>query len=1023
MIRLIGLVVFSFLFAFNASAQKEIKGANTAKAVFIGETKPLRDVLNTVSSDAEKKKLRKANRVNYTPPNFLGWDGPERVNPNAKPAGMDPVLQRVGRYNGLDVEPKFIVEGMDEVDAEGPGVPDANGSVGPNHYVQTVNATFIQVFDKRGHELSQPFPSEAIWNSVGATSIGDPVIQYDEIADRWLMTDLAQINQILYAVSTSPDPLGTYYAYTYTTPGWADYPKYGITPTSYFVTVNPGGGSEPFYIFNRDQMLAGAETIDVQSIDLPSLEGKFPTATPADWNGQTMPMDNDLITVRLKDDAWGNGNQNDVIELWKTSVDWSDANNTTATLVELFPNAYDADPCGDGGQACVPQKGSSQTLDVLSTVIMNKVTHRCFDTHESIVLNFTVNTGTTTGIRWMELRRTQDQDWSIYQEGTWAPSDDEHHWVGAISINDRGDIGLAYAVSGDNTYPSLRVTGRKSADPLGEMTMNELELKAGEGSRQSSDRYGDYFSMNVDPLSNNFWYTGEYVKADNSWGTIVTCFSLGRDTLDLTLEDDVSPQSSSDLSDMEEVRLKVKNIGLKSISGFTVGYQLDGMPAVIEAANIDTIHVDSIYEHVFMSSIDMSNKGSYPFTFFVNSSLDSTNFNDSLQLVIRNKFARNIEMIKPNIATSEVCATSAEIPLKFLNLTEEVVDSISFSILLNGGQPTFASWYGALSADEIATLNTVVENLQPGQNDIQVIVHQVNGLADQDVTNDTVNYVVNSILNPINATLSLTFDGGAYETSWELLNSKDETIASGDGYDIYDNQTITIDFCLQKDSCYTFVLGDLWGDGMMDGGNYTITDEFGNELASLINNEFGDQERNEFCVSGCNVVAAADIMDATGQTANDGVISVNVTSGLPPFEYSIDGGEMFQSAAIFENLPPNTYTVTVKDANGCLYEISNLVIDVNSSVVTLDDKIEMRLFPNPSKDGVYTLQLQGLSQTDVTIPYTIMNSAGKIIQHQQISQWNDGYEGRVSIHRFPDGVYYLQFRDQRISKMLKLVKG
>lgn len=50
--------------------------------------------------------------------------------------------------------------------------------------------------------------------------------------------------------------------------------------------------------------------------------------------------------------------------------------------------------------------------------------------------------------------------------------------------------------------------------------------------------------------------------------------------------------------------------------------------------------------------------------------------------------------------------------------------------------------------------------------------------------------------------------------------------------------------------------------------------------------------------------------------SNNGTITAFGTGGTAPLEYSINGN-IFQASNIFTNLTPGTYTVTVRDANGC----------------------------------------------------------------------------------------------------------
>jgi len=79
--------------------------------------------------------------------------------------------------------------------------------------------------------------------------------------------------------------------------------------------------------------------------------------------------------------------------------------------------------------------------------------------------NHTVDISTTVaGIRWYELRKTSGA-WSIYQQGTYAPADNNSRWMGSIAMDSSGNIALGYSVSGSILYPSIRYTGEKRMMP------------------------------------------------------------------------------------------------------------------------------------------------------------------------------------------------------------------------------------------------------------------------------------------------------------------------------------------------------------------------------------------------------------------------------------------------------------------------------------------------------------------------------------------------------------------------------
>jgi hypothetical protein len=118
------------------------------------------------------------------------------------------------------------------------------------------------------------------------------------------------------------------------------------------------------------------------------------------------------------------------------------------------------------------------------------------------------------GVRWYEIRRTNGQ-FSLYQQGTYAPNDGVHRWMGSIAMDKNGNMALGYSVSNATTvFPGIRYTGRLNGDALGEMTLGEGVIINGSGSQLTTgSRWGDYTSMNIDPTDNcTFWYVNQYYQ-------------------------------------------------------------------------------------------------------------------------------------------------------------------------------------------------------------------------------------------------------------------------------------------------------------------------------------------------------------------------------------------------------------------------------------------------------------------------------------------------------------------------------
>ena len=145
-----------------------------------------------------------------------------------------------------------------------------------------------------------------------------------------------------------------------------------------------------------------------------------------------------------------------------------------------------------------------------------------------MVVDHTVNAGANrAGVRWYELV-DDGSGWGIGQQGTFAPEDGLHRWMGSIAQDSSGDIALGYSVSSSTTYPSIRYTGRLASDPPGTLPQGEETIVAGGGSQLSdSNRWGDYSAMSVDPNDDcTFWYTQEFYAATGpaNWHTRVGAF-------------------------------------------------------------------------------------------------------------------------------------------------------------------------------------------------------------------------------------------------------------------------------------------------------------------------------------------------------------------------------------------------------------------------------------------------------------------------------------------------------------------
>lgn len=451
----------------------------------------------------------------------------------ALPKGDDPAWQK--EYGSRIVtQPIVNFQGVRNDDNGGyydlVAPPDSDGDVGPNHYFQMCN-TIFEIFDKSGTSLFGPADNSTIWDGfVGdwtGTNDGDPIVLYDEQADRWLVSQFAVDTDItggtywiLVAISTTPNPTGSYYRYAFQFTNYPDYPKFGIWRDGYYLMVQHGNGTATAAALNRTQMLAGNSTAQMISYAIPNLPGSgFSAVLPSDNDGTWAPSGSPNYFVYFSDDAWGD-DPVDRLKIWEFDVNWTWPFLSSLTLTQNLNTQAFSSAFGTHNQGIIPQPGTTNKLAVMEKALMNRLQYRNFGSYQSMVCCHTVdvNGSDRAGIRWYELRKTTG-DWYIYQQGTYAPGSTDNFWMASIAQNSLGDIALGYSVSSSSTNPSVRFTGRRLGDPLGVMTMGEGVLINGQHPQLGTSRWGDYTMMSVDPSDDEtFWYTNEYNDDYTTWG-------------------------------------------------------------------------------------------------------------------------------------------------------------------------------------------------------------------------------------------------------------------------------------------------------------------------------------------------------------------------------------------------------------------------------------------------------------------------------------------------------------------------
>jgi hypothetical protein len=458
--------------------------------------------------------------------------------------GQRPSNPPADNYDGLGVTDNEDVVGFRVAP------PDPEVDVGEEYILQEVNL-LLAVYDKQtGEQVYGPVENNAIFSGFGGDcendNTGDVITLYDEENQRWISSFMSfggsNPGTECIAVSQTSDPTGSWYRYEFVISETAnnDYPKLGVGPDAYYSSYNMFDGGftgGKVAAHDRDAMIAGESDAELVMF---GPDASWFTLMPADIDGSVPSPSPGGLFGQIGQDQF---------EIFQMDVDFESPDNSTfEQIATLSTDAFDSELCGAFRGRCVPQPNGPD-LEDLAGRLMQRLQFRDLGDYQSMVVNHTVDADGegTAGIRWYEFRdEAEDGDWSIYQQGTYAPDDGLNRWMGSIAKNADGSIGLVFTVSNDtDTDPSIRYTGRPEGAPLGQMTFQEESIFDASASQTGTSRWGDYSALDVDPSNGTtFWGTHEHgadIEGQFNWDTRIASFQFDAD-------DETPPEAITDLS-------------------------------------------------------------------------------------------------------------------------------------------------------------------------------------------------------------------------------------------------------------------------------------------------------------------------------------------------------------------------------------------------------------------------------------------------------------------------------------------
>jgi hypothetical protein len=136
-----------------------------------------------------------------------------------------------------------------------------------------------------------------------------------------------------------------------------------------------------------------------------------------------------------------------------------------------------------------------------------------------------------TSVRWYEVDLGSwptSGSVTLAQQGNITLDPGQWAVMPAISKNSFGDISIIYTRSSTSLFGDLVISSRVAADPPGTMGLPTLVRSSLAANNQGfSHRYGDYYSVVVDPNDDfTFWGDGQVTRGDGLWATEITTWTV-----------------------------------------------------------------------------------------------------------------------------------------------------------------------------------------------------------------------------------------------------------------------------------------------------------------------------------------------------------------------------------------------------------------------------------------------------------------------------------------------------------------
>jgi hypothetical protein len=772
------LFLATIFLSFSLVAQNSRQPSGIITGTFMGTTGNLKDFpLYDVNNDNSDSSIIVPQQVNVLP---------QEENTTTSPTIIQNLQTEPGGITALPILQNF--QGSNQGQS-GYLPPDPTGAVGPDHYVHSVNS-IVKIFDKTGNLVYGPI---SLGGFLGISSNnGDPIVMYDQLADRWFVSEFGNLGGDLglaVGVSVTNDPTGAYNVYQFDMGSFPDYPHYGLWHDGYYGTANYSNqGETAAFVMERDVILAGGAEPKVVLFDLPEVVSNplnVKSAEPANLLGTEIDTNLPGYITYLQDDGWASAITYDHLKVWEIDMDWNNvANSTISDPLEIPTDPFDAGEVFGEGNGAIKQPGTSQRLSGHGGIVSFAANYRPFEDHNSWLITFNtfIDANETGGIRWIELRNDDFSPWEIFQEGTYSIADGHSRLMSTSAMDAEGNIALAYTTASENLKVSLRYTGRFDGDPLGQMTLDETVIFNGNGVRTNNNRYGDYAHMTLDPDNFTFWSTADYFQSNNYWATRIASFRVFGPFADDVGVSALNEPLNGILTNSETVEISIRNYSLAPVSNIPVELRVDGDLIASENFN-GTVNPNEAVNYEFSQTVDLSNQGqTYVIEAKTNFSGDGYEPNDNFVKEVKHLLSNDVgvyDLVSPQSGQN---LANESITVKLKNYGAASQSGFDVQYILDSGSPVIQSFDGTIGSEEVISFTFDVEG-----DFSEIIAHSLNITTllsgDQLTDNDEISVVVENLLclPESNCTVGHGFD------VFEIAGINNDSDCNEEGYSNFTN--------------------------------------------------------------------------------------------------------------------------------------------------------------------------------------------------------------------------------------------